>query len=264
MLAVLPGCELLRLDSDSDGLKDVLPVAMSKSIGDTGWNDIGSGFQLRELNIQNEIGVNKDLVLVKVPEHARVEVHQAVDAPKNVGLWRRHLNAAAVINGGFFDEHYAATGLLLENDEQSGAAVYDGSNGYTGMLVVKDGQTGLMYLPDNPINAEDVPTFDYALQSFPTLIKPGREPGVEEDSGRYARRTAIAQLNTGEIVFVVTRKSEYSLFELMNTLMAHIPDIDMALNLDGGPSTGLSLAVDSTGIDIPSSTVPNVIAVFAE
>ena len=57
-----------------------------------------------------------------------------------------------------------------------------------------------------------------------------------------ARRTVIAQDRQGRILFIVTPQGYFSLHQLSAYLTASELDLDIAINLDGGGSTGLLVA----------------------
>jgi hypothetical protein len=101
------------------------------------------------------------------------------------------------------------------------------------------------------------------VQSFPVLVKPGGVMGfpADADDGRPARRTVVAQDRRGRLLFLVAPRGYFSLHHLAVWLVASDLDVDVALNLDGGPSSGLWLR-DGPQIDslVP---VPSVIVVLA-
>ena len=84
----------------------------------------------------------------------------------------------------------------------------------------------------------------------------------DADQGNPARRTVIAQDNEGYILIVVTPRGYLSLHELAVFLANSDLEVDVALNLDGGSSTGLWLDTGPTVVEIDSiAPVPSVIAV---
>ena len=100
--------------------------------------------------------------------------------------------------------------------------------------------------------------------SFPVLVKPGGVMGfpADADDGNSARRTIVAQDLTGRILFIAAPRGQLSLHEMASFLAASDLEIDVALNLDGGPSTGLWLQSDENPVGIDSrAAVPSVIAV---
>jgi uncharacterized protein YigE (DUF2233 family) len=106
-----------------------------------------------------------------------------------------------------------------------------------------------------------------AVQSFPLLVKPGGELGfpLSADNGARARRSVIAKDRVGRILLMVAPRGYFTLHELSAWLTASDLDLDIALNLDGGPSSGLWAAagmrpLTSSPLD-SLGPVPAVIAV---
>jgi exopolysaccharide biosynthesis protein len=93
------------------------------------------------------------------------------------------------------------------------------------------------------------------------LVKPGGAAGYTEAGGEAARRTVIAQDGDGRILFILAPRGRFTLAQLSQTLAASDLNLDTALNLDGGASTGLIL-IDPPA-SIPAYTLlPAVILVY--
>jgi uncharacterized protein YigE (DUF2233 family) len=102
------------------------------------------------------------------------------------------------------------------------------------------------------------------LQSFPVLVKPGGVMGfpADADDGRPSRRTVVAQDNQGRILLLVAPRGYLSLHEMARFLAESDLDLNVALNLDGGYSTGLWLKAGEQPVEINSLVpVPSVISV---
>jgi hypothetical protein len=82
------------------------------------------------------------------------------------------------------------------------------------------------------------------VQSFPLIVEPDFKGGIHRDDGRRAART-IACVVSGKLHFIVIaapRGDGPTLFEAVGLLRQGPPDgfgCSVALNLDGGPSTGV-------------------------
>ncbi len=180
--------------------------------------------------------------------------------PKSVKEWREALDASFVINGSYFDEQDEPTGYLNDNGKAgitpwpSPTAQADKAS-YTFLVRVNETGLDLSYLPKEP---QTEPSGD-ALLSFPTLLFNG-ETLISEDSRRYASRTVLAEDKNGQDYVILTKRGEASLFEMAQWLSIQPEEFDIAGNLDGGPSTGLSLARKNGDFDLYSADVPNVIA----
>ena len=182
------------------------------------------------------------------------------ETPQNLEDWYKETNASLIINGGFFredEERQIPNGLTIVNGQRMGSS-YDS---FAGMLAIKDGWAELRWLAQKPYDPAE--PLQAALHSFPVLIKPGGELGfpVESEDNVQARRTVIAQDGEGRFLFMVTPRGYFTLHQLSLYLMGSDLNLDIALNLDGGPSSGV-WASEPREI-IPSQTLlPIVILVY--
>lgn len=129
------------------------------------------------------------------------------------------------------------------------------------MLAITERWAGLRWLAQEPyLPGEPIPS---GLQSFPVLVKPGGELGfaAESEDNVRARRTVIAQDREGRILFLIAPRGHFTLHQLSLSLTESDLDLDIAINLDGGPSSGMMIA--NPREVIPSqSLLPIVIAVY--
>ena len=182
------------------------------------------------------------------------------EAPLSLEDWQKETNALMIVNGGFFreeNEKPIPNGLTVIRGQALGTS-YDG---FGGMLAINDGWADIRGLAQKPYDPGE-PLWA-GLQSFPMLVKPGGEigfPAEFEDNVR-ARRTVIAQDKEGRILFILTPRGLFTLHQLSLYLTGSDLNLDSALNLDGGPSSGLMLAAPRE--IIPSQTLlPIVILVY--
>ena len=182
------------------------------------------------------------------------------DTPQSLEDWQKETNAIMVVNGGFFrvdNEKYVPNGLTILNGEVIGSS-YDG---FGGMLAIHQGREELRwlaeqpYMPGEPLHA--------AIQSFPILVKPGGALGfpAELEDNMQARRTAVAQDREGRILFMLAPRGHFTLHGLSLHLTESDLNLDIAINLDGGPSSGLLLAEPREAIPA-QSLLPIVILVY--
>ena len=82
------------------------------------------------------------------------------------------------------------------------------------------------------------------------------------DEGLPDRRTVIAQDRVGRILIIVAPSGFLSLHEMATFLAESDLELDIALNLDGGASTGIWLSAGEREVKIDSLTpIPSVILV---
>jgi hypothetical protein len=156
------------------------------------------------------------------------------------------------------NEKYIPNGLTIVN----GQALGDSYEGFGGMLAIREGLAQLRWLVQEPYDTGE--QLWAALQSFPVLVKPGGELGfpAEFEDNLQARRTAIAQDREGRILFLLAPRGHFTLHQLSLFLTGSDLNLDIAINLDGGPSSGILLAEPREVI--PSqSLLPIVILVYS-
>ena len=146
--------------------------------------------------------------------------------------------ALAVVNGGYFEADFrpstwvksAGLELAPKSDTSKGGVLAAGAGGvYVGPF------SGLTFEPE------------LAVQSFPLIVEADGSPGIHRDDGRRAARTVVCW-SGDELHFILIaapRGDGPTLFESVALLRAPWPagfGCRSALNLDGGPSSGVWFA----------------------
>lgn len=205
---------------------------------DSGWLSDDNGIALRHLRVQvAEDRPVAPVTIVRVdPAAVQLRVAYDPEQPRVLRTWFIGEQPLLAINGGFFDEHYRSTALVISD----GVASETSYEGFGGMLAVSaTGEVTLRALRDQPYAPNEA--FVQGIQSFPTLVFAGGIPADLEEDGRRARRSAVALDRSGNLLLIVSPTAAFTLRELALWLGESDLDIDRALNLDGGPSTGLFL-----------------------
>jgi uncharacterized protein YigE (DUF2233 family) len=229
---------------------------------DTGWIAGPSGIELRRLQVAaapNQSPV--DITILRIdPSRVRLRVRYAPDQPRMLRSWFDDTRPLAAINGGFFDEAYHATALLVSDSAVSGSSYA----GFGGMLsVAPGGEVSIRALRDEPYDPGE--TLDQALQSFPMLVFPGGAPAAIDDDGQRARRSAVALDRAGRLLLIASPTSRLTLRAFADWLGASDLDVDRALNLDGGSSTGMFVSDGDLREEIDSfGPLPIVLLVEAK
>lgn len=218
------------------------------------WQPIQPGveWQIRNVN-------QGTMYLVRIkPDQVRIRVAYDPQTPKNLRDWVSTLQPVVAINGGYFDPAYQATALTIADGIASGQS-YDG---FGGMLAVDgQGQVELRSLENASAAVSD--DLQQAVQSFPRLVWDG-QPLPFEDDGQTARRTVVATDDAGRLLLIVTDQPVWTLTDLGQWLAQSDLGIVRALNLDGGPSTGLAINTTPTPLLLDSFTVlPQIILIEA-
>ena len=148
---------------------------------------------------------------------------------------------AAAINGGYFERDLRPSGLLIDEGRQVQA-----KSGGSGAVVIDQGRLRLAWLRE----AEAGPRAS-VLQAWPFLVEPGGADGIHRDDGKRSRRSAVGLDAAGRGLLIAVPVDGVTLRELMG-ICRELGAV-VALNLDGGPSTGFALGVPP-GWRSPSET----------
>jgi uncharacterized protein YigE (DUF2233 family) len=128
------------------------------------------------------------------------------------------------------------------------------------MFAVAGEQIRIQSLREQPYDPAQ--PLDQAVQTFPILIRPGGGVNEQVDNIAAAPRTAIAVDRAGRVITVVVPSPVFTLRDLAAFLANSDLELDAALNLDGGTSTGMWLSAGQTRVELDSLVpVPVVIAV---
>lgn len=232
-----------------------------EAVPDTGWHLLHPGLERRSINIFDDQNQQLEaLYLLRLdPNQFRLDIAYH-ETPQNLEDWQKETNALVVVNGGYFrieNEKYIPNGLTIVDGEIFGSSY--GSFG--GMLAVSDYGMELRWLEERPYNPYE--QLRAALQSFPVLVKPGGELGfpAQYEDNLKARRTVIGQDRNGQILFVVAPRGYFTLHQLSAYLTGSDLNLNIALNLDGGPSSGIWLAQPREIIP-PQTLLPIVILAY--
>lgn len=186
---------------------------------------------------------------------------------RTIGDWRSFTGADIVVNGGFFTGDYRPMGRLVMEGEMVGTP-FDPEErlGEPGLFAVLDGEPSIYSFGRSTYTPRGM-RFDEAIEGYPMLLLPGRQPVypfVPANPDRRARRTVIGLDVEGHVVIVVIDGAILSLYELSQWLAESNLNLDTALNLDGGRSSGMVVTLGSERTVIPAYVdLPIVLAVYA-
>jgi uncharacterized protein YigE (DUF2233 family) len=224
---------------------------------DTGWQILRPGLERRIITLNDDAErPYESLYLLRLePDQFRFEIAYQPGAPKGLLEWQADTGALIVVNGGFFTEANESTGLTIVDGQASGISYVD----FGGMLAITEAGPEIRWLVERPYTPDE--PLQYALQSFPMLVNPGGVLGYPTEDGNQARRTVIGMDRDGRFVILLTRRSNFTLYQLSTWLVASDLKLDMVLNLDGGTSSGLILA--NPREELPSFVLlPAVIVIY--
>lgn len=222
------------------------PVASSvptlETTPDTGWTLLQPGLERRFIKLYNDQNQHiESLYMWRLDQnYFRLDVAYH-ESPRSLESWQRETDALLVVNGGFYrveNEKYFPNGLTIVN----GQAVGSSYESFGGMLAITEQGAELRSLVEQPYGPGE--PLLAGLQSFPVLVKPGGQLGfpAQSDDNIQARRTVIGQDWEGRILFIIAPRGYFTLHQLSVYLTESDLDLNIAINLDGGPSTGILVA----------------------
>jgi len=239
-----------------------LPIvsAPPRMLPEAGWDLVQPGLERRVIDIYNDQNQRVESLFIWRLDQKSFRLDIAYDSlPKSLDAWQGETNAAIVLNGGYYsiaNERYFPDGLTIVNGQASGRSFNRG-----GMLAIREDGAELRWLAQEPYNSSE--PLRAALQSFPILVEPGGQLGYggERDSHARARRTVIAQDRAGRILLMVAPQGYFTLHQLSLYLTQSDLNLDIAVNLDGGGSTGI-LVANPRELISPTRPIPVVILVY--
>lgn len=217
--------------------------------GDNLWTRIAPGVEMRMLRAPGDGSARSVVAIRTSPERVRVAAGSAREAE----AWRKTFKALVAVNGGYYDAAGKPLGLRASRGQK--------------LSPLHGKAWGVFYTRGDTANlkARIVPTENFkwrhdvrvAIQCGPRLVENGK---VLKLKNQWARRTGLGIQRDGRVIIAVA-DSEISLPDWAR-LWASPSGLNCsdALNLDGGPSSQLSLQTSSQRLHLRSGRpVPDAI-----
>jgi len=252
---LLPSCAVEQVAKGSSGAA-LTDSSTAPASGDA-WQAIDEAMELRTMRLRAGAVSGDATVLRFDPAAYRVSVKYDIANAGSISEWFAALKPLAVVNGGYFDEAGRPTALVIFDGITRGESY----QGFGGMVAIDaEGQFELRSLRQQPYDPNE--KLQQAMQSAPMLIQPGGELSDFEADDDRSRRSVIARDKQGRILLLATNMPMFTLAELAQALRDSDLELDAALNLDGGRSTGLFVRAGAGEATIDSlERVPLVLVV---
>lgn len=221
------------------------------------WTQVSPGAEIRYEHWKSA-GPDEDTVTINRfdPHRFQISVGYQPDHPLSLEDWEKQIGAVALFNGGYFDQHDRATGLVI-SDGQSDGTSYPGFGGL--FAVDTEGNLILRALSQQPYDP-DVDQLQQATEASPMLVMDGKRTQFDANASG-SRRTVVALDTEGRLLFIISPGGSFTLDELADVVSSSDLHIQTALNLDGGASTGMYIKTADKNITLDSiSSLPIVIA----
>lgn len=198
------------------------------------------------------------------PAQVTLRVHYDPAQPAVVSEWQARTGAPALINAGFFQEDYSVAGLLIADGAVYGTSFDQiASPGYESGGMFSNSLGALDIRSTEAFPYQPGEALDAAVQGLPLLLDDG-VPVTFDLPSRPARRTVVALDTSGRLLLISVTQGAVTLTSLRDWLAAS-PELSLssALNLDGGPSTGIAIRIGGWSLLTDSYTpVSSVIGVY--
>jgi hypothetical protein len=230
----------------------------------TPWTDVAPGVRVRRANVVDEWRVLEWLV-VRLDLTRVAPVATAVPDEDMLAL-EHDPTVLVAVDAGFFDDDHRPDGLLVSEGNQIAPVT---THGGSGLLCVRGGTADLFASTDTlPPGAP----FQLAVQCGPRLVERDGAVGITRDTGaRFARTAACVRDGGHTLDLVVTWLPSDplrgpGLMALAQRLAQPSPvgdprGCERALNLDGGPSTGVFVRGAPFATHRPVGPVPYALVV---
>ena len=218
----------------------------------SGWVAIAPGVELRMLSASDDEGSVAVTALRAPAAKIRVLSGDNLVAPD----WRARENALAAVNGGFFDPQEKPLGLIIHRSRRAGRLRHVSG----GVFFIENGAAHILPVAAFARRLTAGARITEALQCSPLLVTAGQVSQLKPQS---ARRTGIGVQPDGKVVIAVA--DDDIALPAWAKLWAASGGLDCrdALNLDGGPSTQLSVRAPGRRLEIVGGwSVPDVILVI--
>ena len=166
--------------------------------------------QQLELKFVTKIGRIPDgdddtVTIVRFDTHKiKVSVGYQPGQPISMSDWMQQEHPLAIINGGYFDQQFNATALVVSNGKVFGQSYA----GFGGMLSVDSrGSLSLRSLHQQPYNPNSE-RLEQATQSAPMLMLGGKRTQFSADASQ-TRRSVVAIDKQGRLLFHCKPKSDF-------------------------------------------------------
>ena len=221
------------------------------------WNALAPGLWYRIWTVDAEDASMPDAYVFRADPRA---VHMTVVDARRSGrkvataaTLRAEAQAYLVVNGGFFDENAEPLGLVVGDGKQTSPL----RKVDQGVFLISMGKPVIQHSRD-PLPA----VIDAGLQSGPRLVVDGRALRLKP---QVSRRTCVCLPGDGTVMVVVV-PMPVSLSDLARNLARSAADGGLgcwsALNLDGGPSTQLSVGTAGLNLNVEGGWgIPNGLAI---
>lgn len=222
---------------DDPRLSPAMRLALGAAVpepraGSVAWQTLAEGFEVAELPvIADDREVDRIFLTRLDPKLYRLEVRNLPSGGNLVQDWLTNTGAVFAINGSYYGKDGTPDTPLVSGGQPLGPGSYDARHG---AVVVSGSRAEIRDLQGEDWRAA-LAGAEAAMVSYPLLLSKDGSHRVQADKRWLANRSFVAQDGEGRIVLGTTADAFFSLDRLAAFLKNAPLDLDVALNLDGGP-----------------------------
>jgi Phosphodiester glycosidase len=210
-------------------LLDQVPAVAAGSFS---WQAVQPGFEETELPVlAGDKEVDRFLLARIDPQRFTFKVFNASAGNRDLDDWMGTIRVGLVINGSYFGEDGTPDTPILSEGTPLGPRQYSATHG---AFVAKRGYADMRDLANVDWN-DAFAGMENATVSYPLLLAADHSTRVPQASKWLANRSFIAKDKSGLIILGTTQDAFFSLDRLAKFLRDAPLDLDIVLNLDGGP-----------------------------
>jgi len=200
---------------------------------------------------QLEIGQDKIYLTQIDPTKLNLQIVQNTDKEQALNLQQIHQQNHSVFsfNGGFFSEKFEPTGLLISQGQELSPLIK--ADLIDGVFTINQNNQPKLYQYHQYKKLQSELKLQFAIQNGPILIDDQGNIAIDNKIVKKANRTAIGITKDNQVVVIIDRQTIldtdksptlYQFADLIkNSSELKQLGIHSVLNLDGGPSTSLSI-----------------------
>jgi exopolysaccharide biosynthesis protein len=220
------------------------------------WSQVAPGAEIRNEHWKSADSSEDTVTISRFdPHQLQISVGYQPSHPLSLVDWQKQTGAIALFNGGYFDKNNKATALTISDGQSYGTSYPD----FGGLFAVDtQGNVILRSLKQQPYDPS-TEQLQQATESSPILVIDGKRVDLQANSSRN-RRTVVALDTDGRLLFIISPGRSFTLDEMADVVSSSDLHIQIALNLDGGASTGMYIKTNNQNLGVDSvSNLPIVI-----
>lgn len=225
------------------------------------WKNIYQGIDYYEKDYGKWFQKGK-IYAVKIDKPRKLKILKDTYKSTTLENLEKKFKPLVIVNGAYFQENFNPTGLLKIDNKTLSSLNKVGSSG---ILAINNTDVNIFHKKNIDQYKSNYPEL---MQNGPLLVENNGKMGIYKDDKEYSARTVIGLTKDNKtVILIADQTASPSLWEISSLLVKKESEggfnLKVAINLDGGSSTGFRLnlpnkKVQSNELDY----IANAVAVF--